>query len=176
VIALRKFGNLDLQHVTPEQAAALKNQHLLSAEDMVALANHWFEQGLDNDSQELAVIALNKPTDVSDIGPSFDTALKEMNVAQPLQEETVLTLLEVYLDAIINNRLHAMVGMAALDSLYDDHFGIDRKPPLEPIIRHPKRALDDNENYLGHELGLEYLFTWYREFQDAQDNDDSTWY
>ena len=37
------------------------------------------------------------------------------------------------------------------------------------IVRNPNRKKGDKEEYYGEKLGLEHLYTWYRELQDADD-------
>jgi hypothetical protein len=54
-----------------------------------------------------------------------------------------------------------MAGMAAINELYHDRGDAE--------LRHPNRGSDDPKPYLGQELGLEHLYTWYRELQDAED-------
>ncbi len=175
-IAKRKFGSLDLKFVSPDQAAALRKQKLLNADDMATLASFWLDQGLDRGSSELAVLALNKPSELSDAGLLFDAALKEMEVRFPDVETSLLKSLHIYLDAIVNHRIPPMAGMAALDDLHRDHYDNGGKPRSEALVCHPKRNVEDPTRYAGQELGLEYMFTWYREFQHAQDMDGSTWY
>ena len=120
-IAKRKFGSLDLEFVSPDQAAALRKQKLLNADDMAALAGFWLDQGLDSGSSELAVLALDKPSELSDAGLIFDAALRELGVRFPNAETSLLKSVHIYLDAIVNNRISPMAGMAALDDLHRDH-------------------------------------------------------
>ena len=175
-IAKRKFGSLDLEFVSPDQAAALRMQKLLNADDMATLASFWLDQGLDSGSSELAVLAWSKPSELGDAGLIFDAALKELGVRFPDVETSLLKSVHIYLDAIVNNRISPMAGMAALDDLHRDHYDNGGEPLSEALVCHPKRNVDDPTRYTGQELGLEHLFTWYREFQDAQDMDESTWY
>ncbi|CAO1649073.1 hypothetical protein [Parasphingorhabdus sp. NYA22] len=175
-ITKRKFGSLDLEFVSPDQAAALRKQKLLNADDMAALAGFWLDQGLDSGSSELAVLALDKPSELSDAGLIFDAALRELGVRFPNAETSLLKSVHIYLDAIVNNRISPMAGMAALDDLHRDHYDSGGRPLSEALVCHPNRNVDDPTRYAGQELGLEYLFTWYREFQDSQDMGGSTWY
>jgi hypothetical protein len=91
-----------------------------------------------------------------------------MGVDLPNLDQPVLVTLELYLRAIIESRVPPMAGMAAINELYDDRDGTK--------LRHPNRASDDSQAYLGEELGLEYLYTWYRELQDAEDGSTLFYY
>lgn len=120
----------------------------------------WIEQGVDEGSAELASIALDPPSSLAAAGPAFETALAEMGVDLPNRDEPVLVTLELYLHAIIDGRVPPMAGMAAIDDLYHDRRGAE--------LRHPSRQAESPQSYLGEELGLEHLYTWYRELQDAE--------
>jgi hypothetical protein len=158
---LRKAGLLDLNHISPAQAAALWKVGLLPPENIGALAGRWLESGEDNGSLEIAAIALDPPSSVSAVGPAFEAALAEMGVDLPNLDQPVLVTLELYLRAMIEGRVPPMAGMSAIDELYHDRGDAE--------IRHPNRASDDPQTYVGQELGLEHLYTWYRELQDAED-------
>jgi hypothetical protein len=167
-IALRKLGVLAIGEVTPVQAAALWRLNLLRAEDIGALANSWLETGRDEGSPEVASIALNPPSSLSIAGPSFEAALAEMGVTIPSLDEPVLVTLELYLRAMIEGRLPPMVAMAAIDDLYENRG--------DARLQHPNRSGADHDKYLGQELGLEHLYTWYRELQDAEDGSTLFYY
>lgn len=175
-IALRRSGRLALEAISPQEAAALWNEKLLSADDVAELANHWLEKDLDCGSIDLAALALNVPTDLSEVGQQFESALQEMKVPTPSNDDSILIVLNIYLCAIIEARLSPMAGMAFVDDLFFKHYGNASEISCKPLVRHPKREDGDTQNYLGQELGLEHLYTWYREFQDAEDMDGSTWY
>jgi hypothetical protein len=167
-IVLGKAGLLDPNHISPAQAAALWKVGLLPPEEIGALANRWLEQGEDKGSPEIAAIALDPPSSVSAVGPAFETALAEMGVDLPNLDQPVLVTLELYLRAIIDGRVPPMTGMAAINELYHDRGDTE--------FRHPNRTGDDPQTYLGEELGLEHLYTWYRELQDAEDGSTLFYY
>lgn len=175
-IALRRSGRLELETISPQQAAALWNEKLLSAEDVVELAHHWLEKDWDCKSIDLAALALTVPTSLSEVGQQFEAALQQMKVPTPSNDESILIVLSIYLCAIIEARISPMTGMAFVDDLFFKHYGNASEISCKPLVRHPKRKDGDLQNYLGQELGLEHLYTWYREFQDAEDMDGSTWY
>lgn len=158
-MTIRRAGLLDPNYITPAQAAALWKVRMLTPEEVGALASVWLEQGTDMGSPEVASIALNPPSSLSAVGPSFEAALGEMGVDLPNFGQSVLVTLEFCLRAISEGRVPARAGMAAIDELHHDRG--DAK------LRHPNRQLNDPQKYLGEELGLEYLYTWYRELQDA---------
>lgn len=85
-----------------------------------------------------------------------------------LPNEPVLVTLELYLRAIIEGRVPSMVGMAAINELYLGRGNAE--------LRHPNRASNDPQTYQGEELGLEHLYTWYRELQDADDGSTLFYY
>ncbi len=167
-IVFRRAGLLDPNHISPAQAAALWRAGLLLPEEIGILASKWLEQGEDKDSPEIAAIALDPPNSLSAVGPAFEAALAEMSVDLPNLDQPVLVALELYLRAIIESSVPPMAGMAAIDELYRDRDGTTRC--------HPNRASDDSQTYLGDELGLEYLYTWYRELQDAEDGSTLFYY
>lgn len=167
-IVLRRAGLLDPNHINPAQAAALWKVGLLPPEEIGALASRWLEQGEDKGSPEIAAIALDPPSSVSAVGPAFEAALAEMGIDLPNLDQPVLVTLELYLRAIIDGRVPPMAGMAAINELYHDRGDAE--------LRHPNRASDDPQSYLGEELGLEHLYTWYRELQDAEDGSTLFYY
>ena len=173
---IRKSGNLDLHKITPVQAAALLEARRLTVQDIHELANHWIDTGLDENSSELIALALNTPETLLDAEHAFQIALREMAVYAPVGDLLVLTVLEVYLDAIVSGRMGSMAGMAALDEFCHANYNTSQKVPKDPIVSHPETSKATGQKYLGQELGLEYMYTWYRELQDAEDCDNSTWY
>ena len=167
-IILRRAGLLNFDYITPAQAAALWKVGLLPPEEIGALALRWLEQGADMGSPEVAVIALDPASSVSAVGPAFEAALAEMGVDLPNLDQPVLVTLELYLRAITEGRVPPKAGMAAINELYDDRGDAE--------LRHPNRDWNDPQRYLGEELGLEYLYTWYRELQDADDGSTLFYY
>jgi hypothetical protein len=164
----RKADLLDLSQISPAQAAALWKVGLLPPEEIGTLAGRWLEQGEHKGSPELASIALSPPSSLSAVGRAFETALREMGVDLPNVAQGVLVTLELYLRAIIEGRVPPMTGMAAINELYYDRG--------EAELSHPNRQDNDRQNYLGEELGLEHLYTWYRELQDAADGSTLFYY
>lgn len=173
---VRRSGKPDLQKITPVQAAALLEARQLTAKVIHELAHIWLESGEDQNSAELASLALNRPASLREAKASFHAALREMAVVAPAGDQMVLTVLEIYLDAIVSGQIGTMAGMAALDELLLASYDTSLKTPRDPLVRHPKSSNMHGQTHLGHELGLEYMYTWYRELQDAEDRDDSTWY
>lgn len=159
-VTVRRAGLPDPELTSPRQAAALWKLGLLPPEVIGPLALRWIEQGVDEGSAELASIALDPPSSLAAAGPAFEAALAEMGVDLPNPDEPVLVTLELYLHAIIDGRVPPMAGMAAIDDLYHDKRGAE--------LRHPSRQAESAQSYLGEELGLEHLYTWYRELQDAE--------
>jgi hypothetical protein len=159
---------MSFDHVTPDQAAALWKLRLLPPEVIGTLALNWIEQGADMGSPELAVIALNPPSSLSAVGPSFEAALGEMGVDLPTSDQSVLMTLELYLRAIVEGLMSPMAGMEAIHELYHDRGDAE--------LRHPNRDGNDSQAYLGEDLGLEYLYTWYRELHDAEDGSTLFYY
>jgi len=170
VLEARRAGGLNLSSLVPLEAFALWQLDLLNENDVVELANNWLMNGLDQGSYELASIAIAKPESVIDVKPAFEKAFEQMNVVPPSDNQSFLIVLEIYLRQIVMKNILPMAGMAALNGLYIDEF--DNQDRI--VIRHPKFVSSEHENYMGSKLGLEYLYTWYREFQDAID--DATWY
>jgi hypothetical protein len=159
---------MSFDNVTPAQAAALWKLRLLPPQLIGILALRWLEQGVDMGSPELAVIALNPPSSVSAVGPAFEAALAEMGVDLPTSDHPVLVTLELYLRAIVEGLMPPMAAMAAIHELYYDRGDAE--------LRHPNRERNDPKAYLGEELGLEHLYTWYRELQNADDGSTLFYY
>ncbi len=137
-----------------------KAGHLLP-EEIGTLASRWLEEGEDKGSAELAAIALDPPSSLREAAPAFEAALVEMGVDLPNLEQPVLVTLELLLRLMIEGRVPPKEVMVAIDDLYHDRGDTE--------LRHPNRAVDDAQTYVGEELGLEHLYTWYRELQDAED-------
>ena len=167
-VLLGRAGLLHLGEIIPTQAAALWQAKLLNAEDIGQLALRWLEEGLDEGSPELAAIALNPPSSLHAVGPAFERALAEMGVAPPALEDSVLVALEFYLRAMIEARSPPMVTMTAINELYYNRG--------EACLTHPNRESGEPLTYMGQELGLEHLYTWFRELQDAADGSTLFYY
>lgn len=165
---VRRAGIFSFDHVTPAQAAALWKLRLLSPEVIGTLALRWLEQGADMGSPELAVIALNPPSSLSALGPAFEAALAEMGVDMQSSDHPVLVTLELYLWAIVEGLVPPKAGMEAIHELHHDRGDAE--------LHHPNRDRNDPQAYLGEELGLEHLYTWYRELQDADDGSTLFYY
>ena len=70
-----------LEQATQKEALALWRIDLLQAADIVARANRWLAEGLDNGSIAIACLAGEAGDSMIDIAPMFERALEEMELS-----------------------------------------------------------------------------------------------
>ena len=121
----------------------------------------WLEQNLDEGSAELAALALDPPRDRPTCQERLQSALRELGIPIPNRDRAVFVALEFYLSSLAEGSLRPMTAMQAIDELYHIRGTAE--------FRHPAASADRTVRYAGADLGLEFLYTWYRELQDAED-------
>ncbi|WP_413533779.1 hypothetical protein [Empedobacter brevis] len=84
----------------------------------------------------------------------FNNSLDELNIKLPSKIESAKILTKYYLTEIVTNPNEAFEIMIILDN--EVYKQIDWE--------------NCNSKYIGEELKIEYLYTWYREIQDWKDN------
>jgi hypothetical protein len=100
------------------------------------------------------------PSMSQSVSPAFEHLLHEREIDIPSEEEAVRIVLKYYLRMIVQGECDAFEGMKFIDSkLYS------RIHPLHP-----------GEEFAGQCLGLEHMYTWYRELQDAEDGSAIIYY
>jgi hypothetical protein len=87
----------------------------------------------------------------------FNKALNELQIKLPEKLKSAKILVRYYLNKMINNKKEAFEIMRKIDN--DIYKRINWEIELS----------SDKGDYVGIELGLESLYTWYRELQDYKD-------
>lgn len=141
---------------SPIEVAALYALGYMPSESMPKLATRWLVEGLDTPSMRLLAGETNPI--MSDVAPLFEAVLQELAIDLPNKREAALTLLEAYLRQMVSGALDPYEGMALIDSQLN-------QPDIAPATK-----------YVGDGLGIERLFTWYRELQDAEDGSTLFYY
>jgi hypothetical protein len=136
---------------SPENAIALYVLELLPSSLLPKLAENWLIQELDSPS--LRILAGEKNPIMSDVGPLFEKSLLELGIPKPEKSQAVLISLKYYLELISEGELAPYEGMRLIDNDISK-IAMDTHP---------------NKKFVGDGLGLERVYTWYRELQDAQD-------
>ena len=109
-------------------------------------------------SESLAILAgLNEKDNAWEIESYFQSMLFELNYTLPSKLKAVKILLHYYLNKIISNPNKVYSLMKIINN--DIYYQIDSEENHQ--IKKKK--------YVGEELGLEKLYTWYRELQDFED-------
>ena len=153
--------------VTPSESAALQRLHLLTPNEMVALCDRWLAEDLDQGSADIAWVAAQHSPTESEVGPVFERAILQLVGQWPDIDQAAVTAVRLYVRAIADGAVPEIEGMDALVNDIEHQF-FDRPRGL---IVSPDRSPEDPTRYAGEVLGLEQLFTWYRELQDAADGD-----
>lgn len=137
--------------MNPDEAHARFVLGKLSSDSIVDLANVWIVGGTYSDSLgELCTIS--EPI-MSEVGPLFVTAMKELGRTTPGRREAA--------DIVIESVLRR-ISDGCNDPLKEAEF-------LYWNVHH--ELVDDfpDKDYLGDNLGLQYVFCWLREIWDCRD-------
>lgn len=110
------------------------------------------------ESESLYILAgMNDRDDTIELQQYFDSSLDELGITLPDKYTSARLLLSHYLNEIITRPEKAYKTMSIIDNQITEQ--IDWKKEL---------GLTDKK-YVGEELGLEKVYTWYRELQDFED-------
>ena len=144
--------------MTPELAIVHFQLNKLSSHEIVSLANSWLNQGIYADA--LNDIFMQGGTDSHVVFPLFETAMQELGVATPTRMDAAKLLTRDILQKMVCGEIDLVAGAHYLYSEI-----------------HPEMAneLPDGE-YLGNNLGFEYIFLWLREIWDCRDGDMILYY
>jgi hypothetical protein len=160
-------SSIIVSEATPAEAAALSRLGRLSSSDIVRLCERWLEDDLDRGSADVAWIASESSPVMSDLASPFARALRDLAGDPPSVQEAARTVVHLYARAIADGRVPAEQGMDALNDIANAFSDW----PVR-LIHNPDRDPADTTKYAGEKLGLEHLYTWYRELQDAKDGSD----
>ncbi len=107
------------------------------------------------ESESIYILAgMNQNDNPFEILQYFDKALQELNILLPSKIEAAKNLTKYYLKEIIKNPNKAFELMNKLNN--EVYMQFDWQ--------------NNEKKYIGEELKIEHLFTWYREIQDWNDN------
>ena len=116
------------------------------------------------ESESLTILAgMHEKDNSFEIEEYYKRALLELKFKEPNKLEAAKILIIHYLKKMISNQDNAFSLMAKIDN------EIYKQEDWESFTK-------IKSNFLGEELGLEKLFTWYREIQDWKDGSRLLYY
>lgn len=145
-------------NLKPKEAAAFYRLNLLSAGDMVGLALEWLNQGIDSVSVGQLAGEINPI--LSETGPLLEKSFQEQMITVPTELDAIEYTLRYVLERIVSGEIDPYDGMIFIDN----------------HIYH--KAFDNSikQDFVGQCLGIERMYTWYRELQDANDGSKLNYY
>lgn len=114
-------------------------------------------QGIESESL-LILAGMSDRDNTFELQKYFDGSLRELGISLPSKIEAAQSLLSYYLGEMIAHPENAFRVMNRIDN--DIYQQVDWLKELEIV----------KKEFVGEELGLERMFTWYRELQDFDDN------
>jgi hypothetical protein len=134
-----------------------------TTKDFPDIAITALQEGIESES--IIILAGMSSLDNSfELQQYFDRSIDELEMSLPTKYTSAQLLLRYYLDKMVKHPESAFKTMSIID---DEIF--------EQIDW--KKELNINEiKYWGEELGLEKVYTWYRELQDFEDGDALLYY
>lgn len=114
------------------------------------------EEGFESESI-LILASMSDRENVFELQQYFDASLRELNISLPSKYLSAQILLIYYLNTMIDNPICA----------YDFMIKIDNEI-MKQVDWASELAMSKTQ-YVGQELGLEKIYTWYRELQDFED-------
>ena len=135
----------------PEEANARFVLGKLSSAAIVDLANAWIEEGIYSDS--LGELCTMLEPIMSDVGPLFASAMKELGRPSPSRREAAAVVIESSLKRISDG---------CPNPLEEAEF-------LYWNVHHELSDEFRDKEYLGDNLGLQHVFCWLREIWDCRD-------
>lgn len=146
---------------SPVELAALWRLDLLMARDVVQVCQAWLEQGLDEASPDIAVLAGEIDPRLDDLRPRFERALASLAGPALTRDEALPIAL----------RLHLAVALAQPDERFGAamdlviarfYYASDHR-----LVVHPARLTErPDETFAGQNLGLEYILGPYWELEE----------
>ncbi len=137
--------------MNPNEANARLVLGKLSSEKIVELANEWLETGIYSES--LGELCTMKTPMMSDVGPLFSSAMKELGIPVIGKKEAAVLLTQSVLRRVSDGCSNPVEEAEFL--YWDVHHQILNEAP--------------DRKHVGDNLGLEYLFCWLREIWDCRD-------
>lgn len=134
----------------------------LSSSEFPELARTGMEEGME--SNALSILAgMNSNDNIFELRQYFQEMVRELNITFPDKLNSARILIKHYLSEMIEHPKDSFRLMNHVNDIYNSHDWIELYPDLE------------NE-FLGQPLGLQNLFTWYRELSDFEDGDRLFYY
>lgn len=135
-----------------------------SSKDLPDIATSGINQGLESNS--LYVLAgLNEQDNSFEIDQYFNRSLIELEILLPNELEAANILLSYYLRQIISSPNQAFELMSKIDNQIYNKIDWNKQEAIYP-----------KETFVGEYLGLQNMYTWYRELQDFDDNSKLFYY
>jgi hypothetical protein len=140
-----------INELNPEIVGAYYVLRIIDSQDLINIAIEWLQVGIESES--IVLLAGEVNPSMVDAGELFENCLSEIGVRIPTKQKAVQELFTYYLRRIVDGSIPAFEGMKFIDNyLYST---TERSSKAE---------------YLGEEWGLQSMYTWYRELQDAEDS------
>jgi len=133
-----------------------------STSQLPEIALKGIQEGIESDSL-LILAGMNGNDNQHEIAQYFKHAEIELNIKEfpPLDSANIL--LKFYLNKMVNNPDEAYELMGKIHNYIYTNFKLEE-------------VTTENTKYLGSELGLEKMYTWYRELQDWEDGSKLFYY
>jgi hypothetical protein len=139
------------KEMSPREANALFALDKLSSDAIVCLANEWIDDGLY--TADLGELCTMRSPVMSEVGPLFVSAMKELGVWNANRQEAAGVLLRAGLERL---SLRCTDPVKEAEFIYwDIHHEVSNEMP--------------DRKYVGDSLGLEHVFCWLREIWDCRD-------
>lgn len=139
------------EKMMPPEANARYVLGILSSDAVVDLANEWLEAGLYSSS--LGELCTVTAPVMSDVGPLFVSAMRELGVVSPTKIEAARLLVWTTLERVSTGCSNPVEEAEFL--YWDVHHALASELP--------------DKTYVGDNLGLENVFCWLREIWDCRD-------
>ncbi len=143
----------------PVEVAALWSLGHLAGDDIATVSLRWLEADIDRGDTDVAALAGEAHLNLSESGPAFARALRVVAGREVEGDEAVLRALRLHLawaqgqddiEEAVRSILARFVGLS------------ERR-----LVRNPRRTEDQrDQRYAEDELGLEYVYGLYHEFDD----------
>lgn len=115
-------------------------------------------------SESLLILAgMTDKDNAFELEQYFNKMLQELKINLPSKLIAAYILLDYYLKLMVSEPEDAFRIMTKINNIYRSNNWIESNPEL-------------SNNYVGEELGLQNVYTWYRELQDFEDGSKLFYY
>lgn len=137
--------------MNPDEANARFVLGKLSSDAIVRLANQWIDSGLYTEA--LGDLCIMKSPVMSDVGPMFASAMKELGIICASRLEAAILLVRFGMERISSG---CATPVKEAEFLYWN-------------VHHEVSDINPDKEYVGDSLGLDSVFCWLREIWDCRD-------